>query len=219
MRCGVMSCGLALRLNAHEKSPDPDVQDLASFVIALRAACLGAALLALAGCGAAAPVTYDLSAPAAAARGRLAGALAINEPTAILPVDSDRIVIRTGGESVAYLSGAQWSDRLPRLVQARLIETFERSGHLGRVGRPGLAASYALVTELRRFEIDVARNEAIVEISAKIVSDGAARIVAAQIFSTTSPAPTTQGGQAAVALDDALGQVMTRIVAWSAARI
>jgi cholesterol transport system auxiliary component len=143
----------------------------------------------------------------------------INEPTAILPIDSDRIVIRTGGESVAYLSGAQWSDRLPRLVQTRLIETFERSGHLGRVGRPGLAASYVLVTELRRFEVDVARNEAVVEISARIVSDGAARIVAAQVFTAAAPASGTQGGQAAVALDAALGDAMRRIVAWSAARI
>lgn len=196
------------------------MQELTEIVTRARGAVwLGALLLSLAGCGGGAPTTYDLSAPAATSGGRLGGALVINEPTAILPVDSDRIVIRTGAESVAYLSGAQWADRLPRLVQTRLIETFERSGHLGRVGRPGLAASYVLVTELRRFEIDVARNEAVVEISARIVSDGAARIVAAQVFSATAPAPATRDGQAAIAIDAALGNVMRRIVAWSAARL
>lgn len=214
-----MSCGW--RSSGHE-SFDPDVHDPAIIVTiarGIRAACLAALALGLVGCGGSAPATYDLSAPTATTGGRLAGALVINEPTAILPIDSDRIVIRTGGESVAYLSGAQWSDRLPRLVQTRLIETFERSGHLGRVGRPGLAASYVLVTELRRFEVDVARNEAVVEISARIVSDSAARIVAAQVFTAAAPASGTQGGQAAVALDAALGDAMRRIVAWSAARI
>lgn len=185
------------------------------------AALAGAVLLALGGCGGGPPpATYDLSASQDKARaGRLSGTLIVNEPTAVQPVDSDRIVIRTGAESVAYLSGAQWADRLPRLVQTRLIETFENAGLLGRVGRPGLAASHVLMVELRRFEVDVSRNEAIVEISAKIVTDGAARIVAAQIFTATAPAPATQGGQAAASLDAALGDAMRRIVVWSTARI
>lgn len=178
-----------------------------------------ALLLSLAACGGSPPATFDLSAPHARAAARLGGTLVVSEPTAVLPVDSDRIVIRTGADSVAYLSGAQWADRLPRLVQSRLIESFEKSGQQGRVGRPGLAASHMLVTEIRKFEVDVARNEAVVEISARLVTDGAARIVAAQVFSATSPAPVTQGGQAALALDAALGEAMRRIVAWAGARI
>ena len=187
---------------------------------ALAAIACGLAL-ALGGCGGGPPpATYDLHASQGkTAAGRLSATLVIAEPTGVQPVDSDRIVIRTGSESVAYLAGAQWSDRLPRLVQTRLIQTFENAGLLGRVGRPGLAASHVLQTELRRFEVDVTRNEAVVEISAKIVTDGASRIVAAQIFSATSPAPATQGGQAAAALDDALGDAMRRILVWTTGRI
>lgn len=178
------------------------------------------AVLTLAACSGPPPATYDLSAPRESLRApRLSGALAIAEPTAILPIDSDRIVVRTGADAVAYLSGAQWSDRLPRLVQTRLIEAFENAGLVGRVGRPGMVAAYSLATELRRFEVDVTRNEAVIEISAKLVADRSGRVVAAQVFTATSPAPATQGGQAAIALDAALGEAMRRVLVWTTSRI
>lgn len=201
-------------------SRQPTIRTLPSRRSIVAAALAFGAALALAACSGPPPATYDLSAPRESVRaGHLSGALAIAEPTAILPVNSDRIVIRTGADSVAYLSGAQWADRLPRLVQTRLIESFENAGLVGRVGRPGMTAAYSLVTELRRFEVDVTRNEAVIEISARLVTDRAGSVVAAQVFSATSPAPATQDGQAAIALDAALGDAMRRILVWTTARI
>ena len=107
----------------------------------------------LAGCGSAPLETFDLSAPSALSARIPRGQMVIAEPVATLPVDSDRIVIRTGPESVAYLTGAQWPDRLPRLLQTRLIETFENARLLRNVGRPGLTADYSLTTEIRRFKL------------------------------------------------------------------
>ena len=43
-------------------------------------------------------------------------------------LETDRIMVRQGGDKISYYKGIAWSDRLPRLVQARMIETFQNSG-------------------------------------------------------------------------------------------
>ena len=47
------------------------------------------------------------------------GQLVVSEPDASSPLDSDRIVIRTGPQSLALLKDTQWVDPLPKLVQAK----------------------------------------------------------------------------------------------------
>ena len=180
----------------------------------------GLSLSVLASCSSAPKTTYDLS-PAsgdfAARAGR--GQLAVARPDAILPADSDRIVVRTDPQSVAYLTGAQWADKLPSLVQSRLIESFQNAHLLRAVGRPGMLADVSLQSSIRRFELDTARGEAVVEISAQIVNQNG-RIVAGRLFSGTlcrwlrvNPAVV------AAALDTALAAVMRDIVLWTAPKI
>lgn len=190
-----------------------------------RRATLGGLALALllAGCGGGPPpATFDLSAPADGftARG-LRGQLLVAEPVAGQALDSERVVIRTTADSIAYLTGAQWSDRLPRLVQARLVQTFENARLLRSVGRTGgrLTADVVLTSEIRAFEIDTQASQAVIEISAKLVNEAAGRIVAAEVFSVRVPGSASSGAAAAAALDEALAQAMRRIVAWSAARV
>ena len=133
-------------------------------------------LAGLAGCGTAARNdTYDLSASVTgsgpAARGRQ---ILVQQPTALRAIDSEQIVIRVAPSQIQYLSKAQWGDKLPRMVQAKLVEAYENSGKLGGVGVPGqgLAIDYQLVTDIRAFEIDTTGgSHAVVEISAKIVND------------------------------------------------
>ena len=89
--------------------------------------CLAMGLaLALSACGSAPLATFDLSAPTTELKARaLSGILSIPEPAAPAPADGDRIVVRTGPSALAVVKGAQWSERLPRLLQSRLIQTFE----------------------------------------------------------------------------------------------
>lgn len=176
-------------------------------------------LLPLAACSTAPGPAYDLSAAGAglaARRGR--GQLAVSMPDATLPANSDRIVVRTNGQSVAYLEGAQWADKLPVLVQSRLIESFQNAHLLRAVGRPGMVADFNLETTLRRFEFDAARGAANVEISAQLAS-ASGRIVAGRVFAADVAAPSREAAAVVAALDAALGQVMRDIVVWSAPKI
>ena len=176
--------------------------------------------LALQGCGGgAAPETFDLTSAASFTSRPARGQLAVAEPVATLPVDSDRIVIRTGPEAVAYLSGAQWAERLPRLVQSRLIGSFENSRSLRNVARPGISADNNLLTDIRRFEVDVTMGEAVAELSVKLVSDRGGRIRAARIFTCRTPAPSKGPALIAAALDAALGNCMKQVVMWTTGQI
>jgi cholesterol transport system auxiliary component len=169
-----------------------------------------------------APVaTYDLTAPQAfsgrATSGR--GVLVVDEPTAIQTVDSNRMVARQGG-AVSYVPAAQWTDRLPILVQTRIVQAFENSGRIGSVGRAQdrLAGDYQLITDIRSFEIDVAGRQAKVSIAAKIVDRGG-RVRSGRVFEATAPAGPVNGPAASQALDKALGQVLVDMVGWAAGHV
>lgn len=180
------------------------------------------ALLLLAGCGGGpAPATFDLSATTERLGARaLRGQLAIAVPVTDQAHDSDRIVVRPSRESIAYLSGSQWSESLPRLVQDRLVQSFENAHLLKSVGRAGerISSEHMLLTDIRSFDIDTTRSLAVVEITAKLVTSSG-RIVAAEVFTAEAPGSASSGQAAASALDAALGDAMRRIVAWTASRI
>jgi cholesterol transport system auxiliary component len=182
-----------------------------------------ALVLLVAGCSSGAPPqTFDLSAVNSGLMAhRPRGQIEVVEPSATPALDSDRIVIRTSPEAIAYLTGAQWSARLPQLVQTRLVQTFENAKLVQSVGSAGqrFSADYALTSEIRSFEIDVQRGEALVEVAARLVAATSGRIVAAQIFSARIPATVTQASVPAVALDQALAEVMRAIVRWTATKI
>lgn len=186
----------------------------------LRLSRLGLAVCAsvlAAACSSPAPTTFDLSAPRQrVAGGALGGQVVVAEPTAIQTFEADRIIVKDPGGAVSFLGGAQWADRLPRLVQARLIQTFENSSRIRAVSRPGdrISADYQLNTELRAFQIASASKEALVEISAKVVNDKTGRIGAARVFTARVPVMTIDGPNAAQALDKALSSVLLQIVRW-----
>ena len=185
---------------------------------ALAALALGAGVL-LAGCGGgSAPTTYDLSAPRDF--GRLGGSratLMVQEPTTVQALDSDRVIVRDSSGALSFLGGAQWADRVPKLVQVRLIQTFENGSKIGSVARPGdrVTPEVQLLTDIRSFNIDAASGMAVVEITAKLVGDRTGDIRRAKFFSARVPAGAVDGAGAAQALDQALSKVLVDIVRWA----
>jgi cholesterol transport system auxiliary component len=183
---------------------------------------LGAGLLLclLAGCssigGAEKLNTYDLTAPQKVSAGPRKGKVQVlvTEPTALKALDSENIVVREGAGQIQYLGGAQWGDRLPKIVQARLIEAFERSGRFGGIGRPGegLAIDYQIITDIRAFGIQDGVAE--IEIAAKILNDRNGVVRGSKVFAASVNAGT--GPDALVkALDQAFAEVASELVTWA----
>lgn len=165
------------------------------------------------------PPTFDLTAaqhfPQAMRAPR--GQLIVQDATALGPLDSDKIVVRPTDDQLAALGNAQWSERLPRLVQVRTIQTFENARRLRAVGRPGdrMAADYQLLLDIRAFEIVAgSAPSAEVTIAAKIAGDRSGRIVAGRVFTARVPASATEGPPAIAALDEAWNKVAVDIVLW-----
>ncbi|SFU65798.1 cholesterol transport system auxiliary component [Methylobacterium sp. 174MFSha1.1] len=185
----------------------------------LAAFCVAAALALLLGaCGSGAvPTTFDLTAlPGAARSGAARRSIVVAEPVGLQPFEADRIIVREPGGAVSYLGGGQWADRLPRLVQTRLIQSLENANRLKSVSRPGdkVAADTILITELRAFDINAGTREAVVDLSAKLIQESSGTVVAAKVFQARVPVAGVNAPVAANGLDRALSMVLADIVRW-----
>lgn len=163
--------------------------------------------------------TYELTAPAAGdGKGRGRRQILIAEPSALKALDGQNIVISPAPGNIQYLKGAQWADRLPKVVQARLAETFQRSGEFKGVGRPGegLAIDYQVIVEIRAFEVRVDGGErADVELFVSILNDRNGVVRASRIFTASAPVAGVGNDAYVGALDDAFGQTAVEIVDWT----
>jgi len=183
----------------------------------------GLLCLSLLGCalaGSRPPTTYDLVAPRS-----FAGAakpapyqLLVYEPTASSALDTSRLMVRPKADQVSYYKGIAWSDRLPRLIQTKMIETFQNSGAVKSVSPS--SGQYALATELRAFQIDVSAGPAAAEIDifAKLINANTGRVIATKGFSARVPARTDAPGDAMAALNQAFTEVMQDTTTWVASR-
>lgn len=164
-------------------------------------------------------VFYSLNAvPAPAGKAaQLGKQLAIADPTALLAYDSEKILFQGDGGQLEALGNAKWADTAPKLIQAKIIQSFENSGSLGEVGRPveGVTPDFQLMTEIRRFQIASAPELAAEgEIAAKIAT-GDGHIVASKIFSAKEPVQSKEDAEAARALNAAFGKIAANLIAWT----
>ncbi len=174
------------------------------------------------------PKYYDLAAPRSfppsdkAAKSQLV----VLEPTAVVALDTQRIIIDAGTGATTGTDNAQWSDTIPKLLQARIVQSFENSNYLAAVAQPmdGLTADYQLAIDIRSFEVsdrpDSAKRPATgamahVAFAAKILGDNG-RIVGSRTFDAVVPAPALDAAAAAAALDKAFVKTVTDLVVWTA---
>jgi cholesterol transport system auxiliary component len=184
----------------------------------------GLLCLGLVGCALAAgsrpPTTYDLVATHSFAGTKKPAPwqLVIYEPTATSALDTSRLMVRPQADQVSYYKGIAWSDRLPRLVQTRMIETFQNSGAVKAVS--GSTGQYALATELRSFQIDVTSGRAAAEIDifARLINVSTGRVVATKGFAARVGAASDAPGDAIAALNQAFTEVLQDTTTWVASR-
>ncbi len=178
--------------------------------------------LALAACASAPVPTFDLSAPNGFKASGGSGQLIVVSPTALAALDTEKIMVEPAPGQINYLPDAQWSDRLPALLQARTVQAFENGSKLRRVARPGdgISADYQLNLDVRTFGVQVLAGspDAVVELSAKVIGIASGKILAAQVFSARVPVSAMNGANVTAALDAASNKVLTDIVRWASAR-
>ena len=81
--------------------------------------------------------------------------LVVPEPTTLMGFNTDKILLQpASGESVP-LANARWSDNLPVLFQAKVIQSFENAGYAKSVSRTreGVTGNYQLLIDIRRFHV------------------------------------------------------------------
>ena len=162
-------------------------------------------------------ITYDLDAVRNfdLAEKALSGQLAIPEPSAVAMLQTQRFLFDPVRD-VPEFAEVMWADSIPKLLQARLIESFENYN----VGSAPLRSSeleqadYQLLIDIRRFRI--ALNDqptAEIALSARIV-DKSGKAAASRVIEQSERLEKLEPAAAAAAFNAAFGRIEKDLVGW-----
>jgi phospholipid/cholesterol/gamma-HCH transport system substrate-binding protein len=163
-------------------------------------------------------ITYDLQAPQnlGPASKTIKGQLAIPEPTAVAMLETQRMLFSPVKDYPGF-ADFLWADSIPKLLQARLIESFEnydiahaplRTTDIGQ-------ADFQLLIDIRRFRITTDQEPA-AEIgwSARIV-DKDGKVIASRLFEESQKFDKAEPAAAVAAFNDAFGRMAKDMIAWT----
>ena len=163
-------------------------------------------------------ITYDLRAPQdlGPADKTLKGQLAIPEPTAVAMLETQRMLFSPAKE-FRDLRTVLWADSIPKLLQARLIESFEnydiahaplRTADIGQT-------DFQLLIDVRRFRIAMDSEPAAeIGLSARIV-DKDGKVIASRLFEESQKFDKVEPPAAVAAFDAAFGRIAKDMIAWT----
>ena len=143
--------------------------------------------------------------------------LTLPEPTTLLAYNTDKIMTRPAPDESRALEGPRWSDSLPILVQAKLIETFENAGYTDDVTRTlgDFPDSDQLSIDIRRFDVSTdGAPEATIVILAKLQAPTGG-VIASKKFEATAPADGSEPSNYVDAIRAAFGKVALDILDWT----
>jgi phospholipid/cholesterol/gamma-HCH transport system substrate-binding protein len=163
-------------------------------------------------------ITYDLHAAqfSGPASKTINGQLALPEPTAVAMLETQRFLFAPAGDYPAF-ADVIWADSIPKLLQARLIESFENYdiAHAPLRGADIGQADNQLVIDVRRFQIAVDAEPAVeIGLSARIV-DKNGKVVASRLFEAGEKFEKLEPAPADAAFDEAFGRIAKDIIAWA----
>src|SRR6478752_10372736 len=140
----------------------------------------------------------------------------IPEPTAVAMLETQRFLF-TPAQDYPGFTEAMWADALPKLIQARLIESFENYDlahaplRMADIGQ----TEFQLLIDLRRFRIAI-ESEPVAEIalSARII-DKNGKVVASRLFEESEKFDHVAPPEAAAAFREAFGRIAKNMIAWT----
>ena len=167
------------------------------------------------------PTFYDLNAAEFSRPGKqLTKQIAVAETTAPVVFQTQRALVSPKPGERRPLEGGQWSDNLPILVRAKIVQTLENAGFTRVAGaQEGFSADAQLLVDIRGFEVALDPTpSAHVKVAAKLVgADG--KIIGAKEFEATGPAANADADGVFAALNEAFGKVAHELGLWMEASI
>ncbi|HLX15639.1 MAG TPA: MlaD family protein [Bradyrhizobium sp.] len=163
-------------------------------------------------------LTYNLRAAQgfAAPTRAIKGQLALPEPTAVAMLETQRMLFSPVKEYPDFAEFV-WADAIPKLLQAKLIESFEnydiahaplRAADIGQ-------ADFQLLIDVRNFRIDT-DSQAVAQIglSARIV-DKNGKVIASRLFEQSERLDRIEPQVAVTAFNEAFGRLAKDMIAWT----
>jgi len=163
-------------------------------------------------------VTYDLRAAQDQLSGgkTLKGQLAIPEPTAVAMLETQRMLFSPVKDYPGF-ADFLWADSIPKLLQARLIDSFENYdiAHAPLRSADVAQADVQLLIDVRRFRV-ATETEPTAEIglSARLV-DKNGKVIASRLFQDSQKLDRLEPAVAVAAFNDAFGRIASQMIGWT----
>jgi phospholipid/cholesterol/gamma-HCH transport system substrate-binding protein len=161
---------------------------------------------------------YDLAVDSAAIpHVNVKNQFSVPEPTAVLALDTQRMLTRSDSGQIAQFGNAQWSDNIPKLLQAKLVQALAQAGVEAQATTPDQAATATgpqLVIDLQNFALTTGSPpQAEIAFSAKIVS-AAGKVVATKDFHAAAPAAGADVAASVAAFNKAFSDTVRSLTTW-----
>ncbi len=144
--------------------------------------------------------------------------LAVARPIALKTFERSSILVRTSQNQLALLPGIKWTDKLPRLLQSRLIESFEGVRAVSSVsnGRDSIRSNFVLQVTIRSFQVnaDGLNGMAAVALYVKLIHKGTGRVLSQRLFKSSNHVSLKESKFAATGLNKSFQSVARQIVRW-----
>lgn len=148
--------------------------------------------------------------------------LHVLEPTTLSVFDTEKVIVRLAdGMDGPGVTNARWPDMLPKVVQARMAQSFEAAGFTGVMARvpEGTRSDFQLVLDIRSFQVRAAAPAvAAVELAAKIIGPEG-RVVDVRVFHAASPVASLDAEASSAAISLAFETAARDIVVWTANKL
>ncbi len=149
---------------------------------------------------------------------RLSTQIVVQLPAAVKALAGDNILVKPSPTQVTYYGDAVWSDRLPKLLQARMVEALQVSGRFRAVsdGSDRISGDVTLSTTIEAFQVDVEgeRATANIMIFAKLIHVASGKVYASRSFKVSLPSKTRVVGDGVDALNEGMNQALQSLTRW-----
>ncbi len=164
--------------------------------------------------------TYDLVLDSARIKRakRIDTQLIVSTPVAVKVLAGENILVKPSLNKVTYYGRAVWGDRLPKLLQARMIEAIIQTGRFRDVsdGTERINGEVSLSTTIESFQVEVRgeRAEAVVIVYAKLIHMSSGKVYASYKFVHRVPAATREVDAGVEALNRAANDLFADMTRW-----